>query len=211
MPPSVSSLAVFLQNIYKRRGVTIPTVSILFILVALQGLSPVLRGESPEKSEEIEELRNLAVSRAEETGQKQSVRRAYNLTWLSYMTVTVTVDVIRPPPPPPGTPPERARPEVKDLNPAIGSPAIRPDRFALLVASWVLAVLLLAAGPALVAAHVVQLQSIDRSELGAVEVLEGSRSGADCCAGIVLTLHTFAHGWDRNRVHRCGCLLSSAP
>jgi hypothetical protein len=174
MPPSASSLAALLQNIYTRRSVTIPTVSILFILVALLGLSPVLQGKSPEKIEEIEALQKLVVSRAEETGQGQSVSRTIYLTWLSSLTVDVKVDVTPSRPAPSAASPEKElpKPKVTTPQPKFGSPEIRPDRFALLVASWVLAVLLLAAGPALVAARVVQLQSIDRSELGAVEVLD---------------------------------------
>jgi hypothetical protein len=145
MPPTASSLTTLLQNIYKRPRLTIPTVSILFILVALVGLGPVLQGNNPEENEEVIALQDLVGSSVRETRRSQSVRKTIYLTWLSSVTIDIT-----------GSPPnEKGEPDVQTK---MGSPEIRPDRFALLVASWVLAMLLLAAGPALVAADVVQLK-----------------------------------------------------
>lgn len=157
---STAGLFAFLRRAFTRPRFTVPLVTLVFALVGVVGLGPVIQVHDLSGSLVASELEKLLEAELKASKRSGSLSREIGPTWLTTGSVEVFAKW------------DENQKHVTEVEKKSRGPQVRADRLALLIASWLLAVLLLALGPSMASPSVGPSQQHQTVRLLAEAILE---------------------------------------
>jgi len=157
---TLQALLLFLRRAYRRPRIAVPIVTLGFAIIVVVGIGPVIQGYVPTADVVAAEMERLVAITGDDTKRSQSLERTIEPTWLTTASIHLSAKW------------DDDKKRLANIERSIRGPDVRVDRLALIIASWLLAVMLLVLGPGLATPSVSPLQLFERDRLPAENILE---------------------------------------